>query len=61
MSQITAREFDLIGQQLNYETMMIQKYRSCYPHCHDPQLKMQCQKIAAKHEDNFIRLLNMLQ
>lgn len=60
MAKITVKEFDMIGEQLTYEKMMVSKYKACYRYCNDPQLQMQCQRIAAKHEDNFIRLLNLL-
>lgn len=60
MAELSKRELGLTEQLLQYEQSMARKYQFCYRFCHDPQLKMKCELMAARHADHYMKLLDTI-
>ena len=61
MPTLTQREMFWVENQLKLEQAMVKKYKFCYQLCSDPQLKIKCEEIAAKHIDHYTKLLDMIR
>lgn len=61
MQNITSKELTAIEDQLNYEQLLIKKYRNYADICQDAQLKTACEQIAAQHKSHFDTLMNYLK
>lgn len=60
MANITSKELSALEDQLNYEQMLVKKYRTFANACSDPQLRQKCEQVAARHQDHFNRLMSHL-
>ncbi|WP_077534419.1 hypothetical protein [Massiliimalia massiliensis] len=60
MPGLTQQELHMLEQQLQYEQAMVRKYKFCYQFCNDPQLKIKCEQIAARHADHYMKLLDTI-
>ena len=60
MPELTQQELNMLEQQLQYEKSMVKKYKFCYQFCNDPQLKIKCEQIAARHADHYMKLLDVM-
>lgn len=61
MVSLTEKELLAIEDQLNLEELLVIKYQFYAELCSDPQLKAQCQQLAAKHQAHYDSLLNCLE
>ena len=61
MSTITSKELTALEDQLNYEQMLVKKYRAFSSQCSDGVLKAKCSQIADKHQQHFNTLINYLR
>lgn len=61
MTNISSKELSAIEDQLNYEQMLVAKYRQFSSQCTDATLKTKCNQIADRHQQHFNTLLNYLQ
>ena len=61
MKNITAKELSVIGDQLNYEQLLIKKFKGYATMCQDAQLKNTCEQIAAQHKNHYNTILNHLK
>ena len=57
---LSSKELLALEDQLNYEQVLVKKYKSFAVQCTDPQLKTKCEQIAARHQDHFNRLISHL-
>lgn len=57
---LTAKELSAIEDQLNFEQILIKKYKLYANTCTDQQLKIKCEQIAAQHQNHYNTLLNQL-
>ena len=60
MPNITSKELSALEDQLNYESLLVTKYRTFSEQCSDPTLKTKCAQIADRHQMHFNTLLNHL-
>lgn len=60
MPNLTSKELTALEDQLNYEQILVKKYRTYSSQCSDPQLKTKCEQVAARHQDHFNRLMSHL-
>ncbi len=60
MPNLTGRELTAIEDQLAAEQLLVKKYQIYSQSSTDPQIKMKCEQIAAKHQNHFDRLLKQL-
>ncbi len=60
MQNLTSKELSALEDQLNYENLLITKYRTFAEQCTDPTLKSKCSSIADKHQDHFNTLMYYL-
>ncbi len=60
MANLTGKELTALEDQLGLEQNMIMKYKMYASQSTDPQIKTQCEQIAAKHQNHFNRLFNQL-
>ncbi len=58
--ELTVYELENIRKQLRQEYLAIRKYKQYAARCNDPQLKQNCHKMAAKHQQHYISLLGEL-
>ncbi|MBC7765891.1 MAG: spore coat protein [Hyphomonadaceae bacterium] len=61
MPNITSKELSALEDQLNYEQMLVKKYRTFAGQCSDVALQNKCTQIANKHQEHFNKLMNYLQ
>ena len=59
-NSITSKELTAIEDQLNYESMLVKKYRTFANQCTDPVLKAKCSQIADRHQNHFNTLMGYL-
>lgn len=57
---MTTKELKCIEELLDFELNLIKKYRFYTNLCKDPQLKINLETFASKHQENFTKLLNQL-
>lgn len=60
MPNLTSKELSALEDQLNYEQILVKKYRTFATQCTDPQLKTKCEQVATRHQDHFNRLISHL-
>jgi len=60
MPNITSKELSALEDQLNYESLLVTKYRAFSEQCSDQTLKTKCSQIADRHQTHFNTLLNHL-
>lgn len=60
MSNITSKELSALEDQLNYEQVLVKKYKTYSSQCTDPQLKTKCEQVASRHQEHFNRLMTHL-
>lgn len=61
MLSITSKELNAIEDQLNYEQLIVKKYKYYANICQDAQIKTICEQIAAQHKAHFEKLLIYLK
>lgn len=60
MQNLTTKELSALEDQLNYESVLVTKYRAFAEQCSDPTLKAKCARIADKHQEHFNTLMYYL-
>ena len=60
MAGISTKELSALEDQLNYEQILVKKYRTFATQCTDPQLKTKCEQVAVRHQDHFNKLMSHL-
>ena len=60
MVNLTTKELAAIEDQLGLEQNLIKKYKLYAQQSTDPQIKIKCEQIAAKHQNHFTRLMGQL-
>ena len=60
MQNITTKELSAIEDQLNYEQLLIKKYKNYASMCQDAQLKTTCENLAAQHKTHFDTIISYL-
>jgi hypothetical protein len=60
MENLTSKELTALEDQLNYEQILVKKYRTFADGCTDPQLRTKCEQVASRHQDHFNRLMSHL-
>ena len=43
-----------------FRSVLVKKYKMYGAQCCDPQLRMKCQQVAARHQNHYNTLLNQL-
>ncbi|MDK2800125.1 MAG: hypothetical protein PWP27_1955 [Clostridiales bacterium] len=61
MANLTTKELSALEDQLNYEQMLVKKYRTFANQVNDAALKNKCNQIADKHQQHFNTLMGHLQ
>ncbi len=61
MTNMTSKELSAIEDQLNYEQLLIKKFKGYASMCQDAQLKTTCEQIAAQHKNHYDTILNHLK
>jgi rubrerythrin len=61
MANITAKELTALEDQLNYEMVLVKKYRTLAGQSTDAEIKTKYSQIASKHQEHFNRLYSYLQ
>ena len=57
---MTGKELQAVAQQLQEEKKQAEAFKEFARRCTDPQLKIQCQQIAAKHQEHYNKLIHHL-
>lgn len=57
---LTAKELSAIEDQLNFEQILIKKYKFYASASSDQQLKVKYEQIAAQHQGHYSLLMNQL-
>ena len=60
MANITSKELSAIEDQLNYEQLLIKKYKNYAAMCQDAGLKTTCEQLAAQHKNHYNTILNYI-
>lgn len=60
MANLTAKELSAIEDQLNYEQVLVKKFKAYSQAASDPQIKNSCERIANKHKRHFDSLMGHL-
>ena len=60
MANITSKELSAIEEQLNYEQLLIKKYKNYAEMCQDAGLKTTCEQLAAQHKNHYNTILNYI-
>ena len=60
MANLTSKELTALGDQLNYEQILVAKYRSMACGCCDANLKSRFETIANIHQQHFNAMKNFL-
>ena len=53
MANLTSKELTALEEQLGYEKILISKYSAFAEQSSDPQIKMRCQSVAARHSEHY--------
>lgn len=61
MQNITAKELSAIEDQLNYEQLLIKKYKNYAAMCQDAQIKTTCEQIATQHKAHYDTIMKYLE
>ena len=59
MANLTAKELSALEDQLNYEQMLVKRYKA-YSQATDPQIKASCEQMANQHKQHFDTLMGHL-
>ena len=54
------KEIDALEEELGAEQLLVKKFKLYAQTTNDPQLKTKCEQIAAKHQNDYDRLLSRL-
>ena len=57
---LSAKELSAIEAQLENEQLLVQKYKLFASSCADPQLRAECEQVAAQHQEHFSQLFQQL-
>ncbi len=60
MANLTSKELSALEDQLNYEQMLIKKFKAYSQAATDPQIKNSCEQIASQHKQHFDNLMGHL-
>ncbi len=60
MANLTAKELSALEDQLNFEQLLVKKYKSYAVRATDPQIKSTCEQIAMQHKQHFDTLMGHL-
>lgn len=60
MANLTAKELAALEDQLNYEQMLVKKFKAYSQVATDPQIKNSCEQIANQHKQHFDTLMGHL-
>ena len=60
MANLTAKELSALEDQLNYEQVLIKKFKAYSRAASDPQIKNSCEQIANQHKQHFDTLMGHL-
>ena len=60
MANLTSKELTALGDQLNFEQILVAKYRSMASGCCDANLKNKFENIANTHQQHFNTMKNFL-
>ncbi|CDC09363.1 MAG: spore coat protein [Clostridium sp.] len=60
MANLTAKELSALEDQLNYEQMLVKKYKAYSQAATDPQIKASCEQMANQHKQHFDTLMGHL-
>ncbi len=61
MAEFTQHELLSLDARMENERMMVKKFKEYARLCTDPQLRLQCEQVAARHQEHLRQLLNQLQ
>ncbi|MDR1117457.1 MAG: spore coat protein [Oscillospiraceae bacterium] len=61
MANLTSKELTAIEDQLNWEDVLVKKYKSLASQCTDATIKSQMEEISQKHQNHYNRLTTFLQ
>ncbi len=61
MPSFTQGELASIDARIENELVMVKKCKEYAKLCTDPQLRLQCEQIAARHQEHLRQLLGQLQ
>lgn len=61
MANLSTKELGALDDQLNYEQMLVKKYRAFAAECSDQNLSTKCNQIADVHQKHFNTLISYLQ
>ena len=59
--ELTSKELEAIENQLNYEQVLVKKFRTFSGLCSDSELKKKLGEVADRHEQHFNMLMGFLQ
>ena len=60
MASLTTRELGSLTDQLAREQVLVKKYKMYGAQCCDPQLRIKCEQVAARHQNHYNTLLNQV-
>ena len=60
MANLTAKELSALEDQLNYEQMLVKKYKAYSQAATDPQIKASWEQMANQHKQHFDTLMGHL-
>jgi hypothetical protein len=61
MANITSKELTALEDQINYEQVLVKKYRAMACLCNDSKIKTDLEGIASKHQQHADKLMTFLQ
>lgn len=61
MANLTSKELTALEDQINYEQVLITKYRAMAHMCSDSKIKSDLDNIASKHQQHANTLMTFLQ
>ena len=61
MQNLSAKEFTAIEDQLNYEQLLIKKYKNYAAICQDAQIKTICEQVATQHKAHYDTIMQYLE
>jgi len=60
VTNLTDKELKALEDHMGAEKLLVSKYRSYAVMTTDPQIRTQCENIAARHQSHFDRLMGYL-
>ncbi|MEG0978521.1 MAG: spore coat protein [Oscillospiraceae bacterium] len=60
MASLTVEELHAIEEQLNFEQILVKKFRTYASMTSDPQIKTTCEQIAAQHKCHYDIIMGYL-